>query len=427
MLVKPGYPLGPHALAATLGTGLRVSVAAGVHGGDARGADRSTALAAYGGLERVRPGWRWLGALLAGFAYSGRLLLRAGGLQGDDRGAAPARLRARAARVRRRAALAAGAPGGAARGARGGEHATSTATTASPGRLAALLAAGASRRCRPARRSRSAGWCCCATRPCRSRVGVGALCAVLVAPGHRPDGRLQPARTTRTSRRTASATWRTRSARRRRSASGSRPTSASTRIHARSRCLHRARLASRSCGRWRAGGARTTWRASGRDRGLPALPLGHSRQEPLQRRQGAADHGAARDAPDRQRAAPAAAAAAGHRAPGPRAPATPLALIVLLPAAAIRASSPCAMHRWAPRRTTASWRHPPAASPASRTLFLVNDDFGIWLLRGAVVARPAFLYSPWILRSTRRSRSMAASRSTSTRPTRPRSTACATW
>jgi hypothetical protein len=68
LLVRPGYPLGPHALAAVLGTGLGVSV------------ERAftavmvvvpalTALAAYGALERLRRGWRWVGALLAGFAY----------------------------------------------------------------------------------------------------------------------------------------------------------------------------------------------------------------------------------------------------------------------------------------------------------------------------------------------------------------------
>jgi len=68
MLVKPGYPLGPHALAATLGTGLRVSVPQGFTA-VMLVVPVLTALAALGGLERLRPGWRWLGALFVGFAY----------------------------------------------------------------------------------------------------------------------------------------------------------------------------------------------------------------------------------------------------------------------------------------------------------------------------------------------------------------------
>ena len=54
MLVKPGYPLGPHALAATLGTGLRVSVVQGFTA-VMLAVPMLTALAAYAGLERVRP------------------------------------------------------------------------------------------------------------------------------------------------------------------------------------------------------------------------------------------------------------------------------------------------------------------------------------------------------------------------------------
>jgi hypothetical protein len=68
MLVKPGYPLGPHALAGTLGTGLRISVEQAFTA-VMMVVPALTALAAYGGLERLSRGPRFLGALLVGFAY----------------------------------------------------------------------------------------------------------------------------------------------------------------------------------------------------------------------------------------------------------------------------------------------------------------------------------------------------------------------
>jgi hypothetical protein len=68
MLVKPGYPLGPHALAATLGTGLRVSVLQGFTA-VMLAVPVLTALTALAGLERLRRGWRFVGALFVGFAY----------------------------------------------------------------------------------------------------------------------------------------------------------------------------------------------------------------------------------------------------------------------------------------------------------------------------------------------------------------------
>ncbi len=68
MLVKPGYPLGPHALAGTLGSGLGISVVKGFTA-VMLAVPVLTAITAYGGLERVRRSWRWVGALLAGFAY----------------------------------------------------------------------------------------------------------------------------------------------------------------------------------------------------------------------------------------------------------------------------------------------------------------------------------------------------------------------
>jgi hypothetical protein len=68
MLVKPGYPLGPHALAGTLGTALGMKIEQSFTA-VMMVVPALTALAAYGGLERLPRGPRFAGALLVGFAY----------------------------------------------------------------------------------------------------------------------------------------------------------------------------------------------------------------------------------------------------------------------------------------------------------------------------------------------------------------------
>jgi len=68
MLVKPGYPLGPHAIAGTLGTALGISVEQAFMA-VAMVVPGLTALTAYSGLDRLSRGPRFLGALLTGFAY----------------------------------------------------------------------------------------------------------------------------------------------------------------------------------------------------------------------------------------------------------------------------------------------------------------------------------------------------------------------
>jgi hypothetical protein len=68
MLLKPGYPMGPHALAATLGTGFGISVESAFTAVMVA-VPALTALVAYGGLDRLSRGPRWIGALLVGFAY----------------------------------------------------------------------------------------------------------------------------------------------------------------------------------------------------------------------------------------------------------------------------------------------------------------------------------------------------------------------
>jgi hypothetical protein len=68
MLVKPGYPLGPHSLAATLGTAFGISVEQAFTA-VMMVVPALTALVAYGGLDRLSRGPRWVGALLVGFAY----------------------------------------------------------------------------------------------------------------------------------------------------------------------------------------------------------------------------------------------------------------------------------------------------------------------------------------------------------------------
>jgi hypothetical protein len=68
MLVKPGYPIGPHALAGTLGTMFGISIEEAFTG-LIMVVPALAALAAYGGLERLARGPRFIGALLVGFAY----------------------------------------------------------------------------------------------------------------------------------------------------------------------------------------------------------------------------------------------------------------------------------------------------------------------------------------------------------------------
>jgi len=68
MLVKPGYPLGPHSLAAALGTGFGISVEQAFTA-VMMAVPALTALVAYGGLDRLSRGPRFVGALLVGFAY----------------------------------------------------------------------------------------------------------------------------------------------------------------------------------------------------------------------------------------------------------------------------------------------------------------------------------------------------------------------
>src|SRR5919204_5478049 len=68
MLVKAGYPLGPHALAATLGTGLGISIEKAFTG-VVIVVPALLTLVAYGALDRLSRGPRWIGALVTGFAY----------------------------------------------------------------------------------------------------------------------------------------------------------------------------------------------------------------------------------------------------------------------------------------------------------------------------------------------------------------------
>ncbi|HEY1596275.1 MAG TPA: hypothetical protein VGF74_12825, partial [Thermoleophilaceae bacterium] len=68
MLVKPGYPLGPHAMAATLGTAFGISVEQAFTA-VLMAVPALTALAAFGGLDRLARAPRLIGALLVGFAY----------------------------------------------------------------------------------------------------------------------------------------------------------------------------------------------------------------------------------------------------------------------------------------------------------------------------------------------------------------------
>ncbi|HEX6461403.1 MAG TPA: hypothetical protein VF032_20975 [Thermoleophilaceae bacterium] len=68
MLVKPGYPLGPHAIAGAVGTGLGISVEQAFMG-VMMVVPALTGLAAYAGLERLSRGPRFIAALLVGFAY----------------------------------------------------------------------------------------------------------------------------------------------------------------------------------------------------------------------------------------------------------------------------------------------------------------------------------------------------------------------
>jgi hypothetical protein len=68
MLVKPGYPLGPHSLAGTLGTAFGISIEQAFTA-VMMVVPALTALVAYGGLERLSRGPRFFGALLVGFAY----------------------------------------------------------------------------------------------------------------------------------------------------------------------------------------------------------------------------------------------------------------------------------------------------------------------------------------------------------------------
>ena len=57
----------------------------------------------------------------------------------------------------------------------------------------------------------------------------------------------------------------------------------------------------------------------------------------------------------------------------------------------------------------------------------MNDDFGVWELRGAVIARPQFLYTPLVLRLNPEKPFRGGEPLDFDRPTRPRSTAFATW
>lgn len=68
MLVGPGYPLGPHSLAAAFGTGFGISVEQAFTA-VMMVVPALTALVAYGGLDRLSRGPRFVGALLVGFAY----------------------------------------------------------------------------------------------------------------------------------------------------------------------------------------------------------------------------------------------------------------------------------------------------------------------------------------------------------------------
>jgi hypothetical protein len=68
MLVKPGYPLGPHAIAATLATLLGVSTEQAFMGVTMT-VPGLTALVAFGALGRLSRPARWFGSLLTGFAY----------------------------------------------------------------------------------------------------------------------------------------------------------------------------------------------------------------------------------------------------------------------------------------------------------------------------------------------------------------------
>ena len=72
-------------------------------------------------------------------------------------------------------------------------------------------------------------------------------------------------------------------------------------------------------------------------------------------------------------------------------------MIVLLPAAAssFLALRDAPVGSLAHDRELAPIRARVAGQP---TFFLVNDDFGVWELRGAVIARPQFLYTPLALR-----------------------------
>lgn len=68
MLVKPGYPLGPHSIAATLGTGLGISVEQAFMA-VMMVVPALTGLTAYAGLDRLSRAPRFIAALLVGFAY----------------------------------------------------------------------------------------------------------------------------------------------------------------------------------------------------------------------------------------------------------------------------------------------------------------------------------------------------------------------
>ena len=100
VLIHQGYPVGPHALVAGLSEGLGAGLIE-VFAGLTLAIPALTALVAFEALRGLRPGPAGdrRGARRA--ALSGGRLPRAGGVQGADRGAVPALLRAPAARRRR--------------------------------------------------------------------------------------------------------------------------------------------------------------------------------------------------------------------------------------------------------------------------------------------------------------------------------------
>jgi hypothetical protein len=393
MLVKPGYPLGPHALAATLGTGLRVSVVQGFTA-VMLAVPILTALAAYAGLERVRPGWRWLGALLAGFAYSAASYLAQAAFKETIEALLLLTfvivLRELAGELRwprPRQAVPLGVLAAASM------YVYSYNGIAWP--AAALLAAGALAALQAGPGFAQRGVVLLRDAALPLAVGAG-VCALLVAPdigrmidfshshyaNEPPHGtgnlahKISPAQ--------ALGVW----------------LASDFRFNPHPRaltvvCLVLAFLALVwALARW--------WREG--DIGVPAAVIAafllylwatHAKNP----------YNAAKGLPimaplvmllivsallpqERPRQATARRGLERLR--------LPLALIVLLPAAysSFIALRDAPVGSEAHDSELAAIRHRVAGQ---KTLFLVNDDFGIWLLRGAVVARPAFLYSPWIV------------------------------